>query len=174
MNRNLILVALTVATSLGAVSAKAGCVDRRTSASAQIHVRMPPRAYPFAAAEEHAGKNIVGTWFVTYTAGGAPAGQAYIQWHSDGTEWENINFPVDGGNLCMGSWKPIDSKHVFRNHYGWLYTGGTLSGYFNETETAEVRRDGTYTGLTDMKIYDVNGNLLTEFSGTSSAVLILP
>ena len=63
---------------------------------------------------------------------------------------------------------------MFRNHYGWLYTGGVLSGYFNETETAEVRRDGTYTGLTDMKIYDVNGNLLTEFSGTSSAVLILP
>ena len=55
---------------------------------AQIHVRMPPRAYPFAAAEEHAAKNIVGTWFVTYMAGGAPAGQAYIQWHSDGTEWE--------------------------------------------------------------------------------------
>ena len=35
---------------------------------------------------------IVGTWLVTYE--GPVAGQAFIQWHSDGTEWENIDLPA--------------------------------------------------------------------------------
>ena len=46
-----------------------------------------------------------GTWLVTYTGG--LAGQAFIQWHSDGTEWENIDFPILGGTICMGDWKAI-------------------------------------------------------------------
>ena len=54
----------------------------------------------------------------TLLALGAPAGEAFIQWHSDGTEWENINFPILGGNICMGSWKQSDANHVFRNHWG--------------------------------------------------------
>jgi hypothetical protein len=174
MKRNLALIVMTVATSLSAASAYAGCMNPRTSASAQIQIPMPSRTNGFAGNDENASKNIIGTWLVTYSAGGAAAGQAYIQWHADGTEWENINFPIEGGNICMGSWKTVDSKHVSRNHYGWLYTNGILSGYFNETETTEVGRNGTYTGVTDLKVYDVNGNLLTEFSGTSSAVLISP
>jgi hypothetical protein len=32
----------------------------------------------------------------------------------------------------MGSWKVIDAHHVSRNHFGWLYDRGTLSGFFNE------------------------------------------
>ncbi len=36
-------------------------------------------------------------------------GRAFIQWHSDGTEWENINHPVLGGNICMGSWRAVRS-----------------------------------------------------------------
>ena len=34
--------------------------------------------------------------------------------------------------------------------------------------------NGTYTGVTDIKFYDVAGNLLNELTGTSSAVLITP
>jgi hypothetical protein len=45
-----------------------------------------------------ADDNIVGTWHVSYTVEGSPFAQAFIQWHSDGTEWENINLPVLGGN----------------------------------------------------------------------------
>jgi hypothetical protein len=52
-------------------------------------------------------RSIVGTWHVTCTTGGAPGGEAFIQWHSDGTEWEN--------------------------HVGWLYDCGSLVGYLNET-----------------------------------------
>lgn len=136
---------------------------------------MRPVTYrvPAGATAFHAGpaaRNIVGTWLVTYAGGG----QAYIQWHGDGTEWENINFPIEGGTICMGSWKAIDVDHVSRNHFGWLYTSGALTGYFNETEVTEVKHDGTYAGVTNTRIYDLDGNLLAEFGGTSSAVLIEP
>jgi hypothetical protein len=116
----------------------------------------------------------VGTWLVTYIVEGNPFGQAYIQWHSDGTEWENINLPVSGGDICMGSWTMVDAKHVARNHYGWLYTNGEVSGYFNETETDKVTRNGTYSGTNEQKGYDLNGNLLFDVTGTSSAVFIAP
>jgi hypothetical protein len=100
----------------------------------------------------------VGTWHVVYTTEGSTSGEAFIQWHSDGTEWENINYPVLGGNICMGSWKTVDRSHVFRNHFGWLYNNGLLAGYFNETETDEVAWDGnSYTGLntTTLNFYPV-------------------
>ena len=166
------LVAL--AATVGVVTAHASCADPRTPRVAQA--RVAPAA-PVDASTLHDGpasEAIVGTWFVTYTAAGAPGGQAYIQWHSDGTEWENIDNPIESGNICMGSWKRVDARHVSRNHYGWVYTGGILSGHFNETEIAEVGRNGTYTGITDFKLYDLDGNLQVEFPGTSSAVRIAP
>ena len=142
--------------------------------SIQPRIAAPAPAGANASRSGPAAKNIVGTWLVTYELGGNPNGQAYIQWHSDGTEWENINFPIEGGNVCLGSWKAVDADHVMRNHYGWLYTNGVLTGHFNETETAEVKKDGTYTGITHTRVYDLNGTLQVEFSGTSSAVLISP
>jgi hypothetical protein len=83
--------------------------------------------------------------------------------------------PVLGGNICVGSWKRIDERHVCRNHIGWLYTNGILSGYFNETETDEVALDGkTYSGTNDQKIYDVDGNMIVEVTGTAVATRIWP
>jgi hypothetical protein len=121
-----------------------------------------------------AADNIVGSWLVTYTVEGAYFAQAYIQWHSDGTEWENINLPISGGSVCVGSWTTVDAKHVSRNHYGWLYTKGKVSGYFNETETDAVAKNGTYAGTNEQKGYDLNGNLLFDVTGTSSAAMITP
>jgi len=121
-------------------------------------------------------RSIVGTWHVTYTTGGAPGGEAFIQWHSDGTEWENINFPILGGNICMGSWKQSDANHVFRNHWGWLYDGsGNLAGYFNETETDELSKDGnSYQGNNETKIYDLAAALQADVTGGASATRISP
>jgi hypothetical protein len=122
----------------------------------------------------HAHNSIVGTWHVTYTTEGAPGGEAFIQWHSDGTEWENINFPILSGNICMGSWK-TEGKRISRNHFGWLYDNGSLTGFFNETETDELSKDGnSYTGNNDLKIYDLNGTLQVELHGTASAKRIAP
>jgi hypothetical protein len=101
---------------------------------------------------------------------GNPFGEAYIQWHDDGTEWENIDFPASSGNICMGEWVAVDKKNVARTHIGWLYTDGTLSGYFTETETDQVAKDGnSYAGTNEQKVYDLDGNLLADVTGTSSA-----
>ena len=144
MNRTLILVAATAAAALSSVSAYAGCADPRTQGAFR---QMPPISLPLSSGINRvrsgdATTNIVGTWLVTYTVEDNPFGQAYIQWHSDRTEWENINLPLSGGNICVGSWTTVDSRHVSRNHWGWLYNNGELSGYFNETETDKVSNHG--------------------------------
>jgi len=176
MNRTLTLVAATAAAALTSYSAYAGCADPRMSGSPHQTQLI---SLPVAAGTNrmHAGDattNIVGTWLVTYYVEGNLFGQAYIQWHSDRTEWENINLPLSGGNICVGSWTTVDSKHVSRNHWGWLYNNGELSGYFNETETDKVTRNGTYSGTNEQKGYDLDGNLLFDVTGTSSAVYIAP
>jgi hypothetical protein len=69
----------------------------------------------------------------------------------------------------------VGPYQVSRNHIGWLYTNGTLSGYFTETETDTVAPNGaTYAGTNDQKIFDLNGNQLAEVTGTSSATRISP
>ncbi|MEP6968416.1 MAG: hypothetical protein ABI906_10080, partial [Pseudomonadota bacterium] len=122
----------------------------------------------------NAAANIVGTWLVTYTSNGSPFGQAFIQWHDDFTEWENVNFPISSGNICVGAWKSVDPSHVRRLHYGWLYTDGSLTGYFIETETDHLLHRNTYSGFNHSTIYDLSGNILATVSGTSSAVRIAP
>ncbi len=114
---------------------------------------------------------IVGTWHVTY--GGPLTGQAFIQWHDDGTEWENIDFPILGGTICLGDWRAVDENHVRRSHVGWLFTNGNPSGYFTQTETDEVARDGSwYRGTNYIRMYDASGNLFFEGPGTAEATRI--
>ncbi len=177
------VAAATVALTAVVASAHAGCVDPRQAKSAALHqipgfvvAGLTPKLWtaPDGASPSYAGKNIVGTWLVTYSVGGNPAAQAFIQWHSDRTEWENINFPIEGGNICVGSWKVVDPLHVTRLHVGWLYTAGLLTGYFTETETVLVSSRTSYTGAADVKIFDTAGNVLAEFPETSSAVRIAP
>lgn len=124
--------------------------------------------------DKHIGRlldRIVGTWHVTY--GGTLAGQAFIQWHADGTEWENIDLPTLGGNICMGDWRVVDEDHVRRSHVGWLFSDGNPSGYFTQTETDEVARDGSwYSGTNYIRLYDLNGVLFAEGAGTAEATRI--
>jgi hypothetical protein len=171
MKHTIAIAAATLAVATGAVTARAGCADFRTVKPGMTHTIptfLLPRAHggvtPAAAAtpDSYASRKIVGTWVATYTVEGQPFAQAFIQWHDDGTEWENINVPIDGGNVCVGSWVSVDRKDVARNHIGWLYTNGQL-------DTAD-----TYSGTNDQKIYDLNGNVLAEVTGTSSAVRLAP
>jgi hypothetical protein len=124
--------------------------------------------------DRHAGSlrdRIVGTWLVTYA--GTVTGQAFIQWHSDGTEWENINHPVLAGNICMGDWRVVDENHVSRSHAGWRFSNGSLVGYFIWTETDEVAPDGSwYRGTNYIRLYDINGAQVFEGAGTSEATRI--
>ena len=177
MNRNFALLATAAALALSGLSAHAGCVDPRVAVQNAANQKtvvfsVAARAAAKAAANDdhHDRDSIVGTWVVSYTTEGNPGGEAFIQWHDDGTEWENINFPIEGGNICMGEWQRSGHRQVSRSHIGWLYTGGIVSGYFTETETDTISHDGdSYTGNNDMKIYDLDGNLQVELMGTSSA-----
>lgn len=170
--------ALAVALTLTGFSAHASCTDPRLPAQQGVSHQMAALfgQGPTAGNDSdkaRAGDRIVGTWLVTYTGG--LAGEAFIQWHSDGTEWENIDYPILGGTICMGDWKAIGDRRVRRSHVGWLYTNGNPSGYFTETETDEVARDGaSYTGNNDAKFYDLDGNMFSEATGTALAKRISP
>jgi hypothetical protein len=172
------IAAAALAVAAGAVTAHAGCADPRTVKPGTVHMIptfLLPKAHSgTSATPDLLASKIVGTWVVTYTVEGQPFAQAYIQWHDDGTEWENVNLPLSGGNVCVGSWVSVDKKDVSRNHIGWLYTNGDLSGYFTETESDHLDSGNAYSGTNDQKIYDLNGNLLTEVTGTSSAVRLAP
>ena len=179
MKHSITLVAAALAVASGTISAHAGCADPRTVKPGMVHTIptfLLPKAHTGGPAtpDSYASRKIVGTWVVTYTVEGEPFGQAFIQWHDDGTEWENINLPLSGGNVCVGSWVSVDRKDVSRNHIGWLYTNGDLSGYFTETESDHLDTADSYSGTNDQKIYDLNGNVLAEVTGTSSAVRLAP
>jgi hypothetical protein len=171
--------AVVAALALAGLSAHAGCVDPRSASRPTADFDFNLGGMP-SHGGQNAGEKIVGTWHVVYTTEGSTSGEAFIQWHSDGTEWENINYPVLGGNICMGSWKTTDRSHVYRNHYGWLYNNGTLAGYFNETETDEVSWDGnSYTGVntTTLNFYPVSpatAPTVMVLTGTAKATRIAP
>jgi hypothetical protein len=164
-------------------TAHASCVDPRNPGSGalsglqQLHASEPG---------EFGGRGIderiVGTWLVVYTPTGSTtaSGEAFIQWHSDGTEWEYINYPTLNGNICLGSWKALDAEHVSRNHFGWLYNDGSLAGWFNETETNVVAWDGSsYTGTNETTLHFYPVPPATEgttvvLKGTAKATRLAP
>ena len=181
MNKALLGIAVAGGLALG-LTARAGCVDPRVGAQQGASALMSADLESKLSAldSSHAGGSIVGTWFVVYKPDGSttPSGQAFIQWHSDGTEWENINYPVLGGNICMGSWKQIDQSHVSRNHYGWLYNNGVLAGFFNETETDELMGNA-YVGVNATTLYfypvpPATEGTTVELKGTARGIRIAP
>ena len=179
MKANLIAAAVVAALTLPGLAARAACVDQRSASQATVQQMAPlnlGRAPLAAHSGANAGEQIVGTWHVVYTTEGSSSlGQAFIQWHSDGTEWENIDYPVLGGNICMGSWKVVDQSHIFRNHFGWLFNEGVVAGYFNETETDSVAADGnSYIGRNETTFYDLMGMMTGQVSGTATAKRIVP
>jgi hypothetical protein len=175
MDRTIIGAAVAAALALTGLSAHAGCADPRTAPQQGAFHSMAPLMLQTPMGERRSHEGIVGTWHVSYTVEGSPFGEAFIQWHNDGTESENINLPILGGTICMGEWRAVDERRVSRNHIGWLYTNGTLSGYFTETETDELSRDGnSYHGNNDQKIYDLKGNMQFEVTGTATATRLWP
>src|SRR5579883_2584594 len=147
MQRTILATGIVATLGLAGLSAHAGCADPRSPGQHVKAMTLPAQVMSELSESENwsggdAGDRIVGTWRVSYTVEGAPFADALIQWHRDGTEWENINLPVAAGNICMGSWKRVDRSHVRRSHIGWLYTDGIVSGYFTETETDKVSADG--------------------------------
>jgi hypothetical protein len=120
--------------------------------------------------------SIVGLWHVVYTAGGQIFNESLDQWHSDGTEFENADVPVAGGNICFGVWKWVGTRTVKLHHIGWTYdaaTVGLANGTFTLDETNVVAKDGkTYSGEFTFTVYDLKGNQLEQKKGTMKATRI--
>lgn len=180
MKTTLIGIAATAVLSIFALPAHANCAfpGGDNQGENQKGIQLPAYHHHFAQHED-----IVGTWLVNY----GPVGLAFIQWHSDGTEWENITHPSIGGNICMGSWLQTGRWTYSRNHFGWIFDStGVIAGYFNETETDTLSRDGnSYSGTNVSIFYDMSGNVVPApgapspapaggYPGTSSAVRIDP
>jgi hypothetical protein len=73
----------------------------------------------------------------------------------------------------MGDWRAVDENHVRRSHVGWLFSNGNPAGYFTQTETDEVARDGSwYRGNNYIRLYDLNGVQFAEGAGTAEATRI--
>jgi hypothetical protein len=108
--------------------------------------------------------SIVGLWLTTYTAGNSPFGETLKQWHSAGTEFENVAHNPEIGNICFGVWKQVGVRKVRLHHVGWLFSDdGTLTGSFTIDETDTLASNGmTYKGTFEFKTYDTNG----KFTGT--------
>jgi len=163
------------ALSLSGMSAYAACANPDGSGPPGLEKAMGVFAQKanHGIRSPHLVDRITGTWLVTYA--GALPGQAFIQWHRDGTEWENIHLPILGGTICMGDWTAVDANHVRRSHVGWLFADGQPSGYFTETETDEVARDGSsYHGNNHADFFDLDGNSLGGGDGTAVATRITP
>jgi hypothetical protein len=181
------LVALGIL--FAATSAQAACGDLSGRKSAVVS--KPPFLVPSGGgtepsdAEAHQGPesgregrdnndSIVGLWHVKYTSGGQPFFESFDQWHSDGTELENPNLPPATGPLCVGVWKQTGPRTVRLHHVGWNFDfNGNSTGTFTLDESNTVAPNGkTYEGTFDYKIYDVNGNLIQEVTGTQTATRI--
>ena len=118
--------------------------------------------------------SIVGLWHVVYTTtSGAPFGVSFKEWHSDGTEFENIDHSAVIGNVCFGVWKQVGFRTVRLHHTGWTFDGsGNPTGYFTIDETDTIAPNGmSYTGNFDFKVFDTNGEYLadSETTGTIAA-----
>jgi hypothetical protein len=113
------------------------------------------------------GRSIVGLWRVQYS--GDFVFESFDQWFPGGLEWESANLGL--GVLCQGTWKQLPHRMVKLFHVNWNYDqNGVLIGYTYETQIDTVSHDGnSYQGTYDFKDYDVNGNLLSEETGTLTA-----
>jgi hypothetical protein len=116
--------------------------------------------------------SVVGLWHVIYTADKALFGESLKEWHSDGTEFENVAHNPEIGNICFGVWKQVGVRKFRLHHIGWLFSDdGTLTGSFTFDETDTVAPSGmSYKGTFVFKTYDLKGAFTgVEVPGTAAA-----
>ena len=117
---------------------------------------------------------VIGLWHVTYTTSSkAPFGVSLKEWHSDGTEFENIDHSAVVGNICFGVWKQVGSRTFRLHHTGWVFDdNGNPMGSFIIEENDTVWLNGlNYSGSFVFKVYDKKGDYVSgsEVTGTIAA-----
>ncbi len=182
LKRNGLAVAAILAVSFAATSAYADCNSMAGMKSTVIG--FPALASPNAQtaggnADEaeptpSRGENhsIVGMWHVIYTAGGSLFAESLKQWHSDGTEFENVDHNPAIGSVCLGVWKEVGIRTVRLHHVGWLFNAdGSPGGFFYQDETDTVAANGrSYTGKFTFRTFTQQGKSTGfEVTGTIAA-----
>ena len=170
--RKLVLSGLAIlALAFLTTTANASCADHGRGASPAL-----PRGLmaKLAASPRAANGSIVGLWDTIYTTSDNQLFQeSFETWHSDGTELDMANINPIEGNVCLGVWKQVGSE-LHLHHVGWGFDNlGNLIGPL----TLDVRntlgpRGNSFSGSFDFKQYDLDGNLLSEVTGTTSATRI--
>lgn len=169
MYRSILLSAAAIASIAGSVSAQASCGVSLTAKATPIklqHIELPA-----AEAAPLGYGSIVGMWNNSVIVGGNVIVNSITTWHSDGTEFDNVDFPPITGNICQGVWESKGVRNVTEHHFGWTFDNNSNpTGYFTLLQNVKLNHDGTaYSGPFDQKFYDVNGNLVNEITGEMSA-----
>ena len=159
--------ALTLLTT----TASASCFDRTQGVGPSL-----PKGFMAQLAESPNVSNptIAGLWHATYTTSDNQVFQeSFDMWHNDGTEMESANVNPVIGNFCMGVWKQVGSQ-IHLHHVGWGFDNlGNLVGPFTVDDVLALGKGGnTYGGSFDFKLYDTEGNLVQEVTGTIAATRI--
>jgi hypothetical protein len=139
---------------------------------------------------DHDVDPIVGMWHVKFTAegntgsmappDGTPIDNAFVQWHSDGTEIMNSGRPAQDGNFCLGVWKRTGKSSYKLNHFALANdTENAPSGIGNPAgptqigENITLSRDGnSYSGWFTLDAYDTSGKNVAHIIGKISATRI--
>ncbi|MGI8494836.1 MAG: hypothetical protein ACR2L1_05930, partial [Pyrinomonadaceae bacterium] len=126
--------------------------------------------------ESERSAGIVGLWNVKFVSVGTPGipdgtviDQAYVIWHSDGTEIMNSGRPAISSNFCLGVWKQIGRSGFKLNHFAkaWdMDTGKTFVGPVNIKEDVVLNKfEDRYRGTFTLDQFDTNGNVLAHITG---------
>jgi hypothetical protein len=170
MYRSILFSAAAIALVAGSVSAQAGC-GAPLGGKAGVVKKLPQLKLSRAEVAPQGYSSIVGMWNNSIIVGGNVVANSISTWHSDGTEFDNIDAPPTGGNICQGVWQSDNVRKVTEHHFGWLFDANSNpAGYFTLLQTVKLSKDGlSYSGPFDQKFYDQNGNLMDEVAGTMSA-----
>jgi hypothetical protein len=117
-------------------------------------------------------RSIVGLWDVHYFAGTTEIFHTYVQWHSDGLEFEvNSVYP---GAVCQGVFQEGFDGQVKDFHVVFTYdANGKVNGHIEEKINVVVDSDADeYHGVANQKFYDLNGKLIGQGSLTVQATRI--
>jgi hypothetical protein len=120
--------------------------------------------------------SIAGLWQLSFLSGGQVADVAFDAWHSDGTEILNDFTNPINGNVCLGAWEQTGSLTYKLKHPSWYFdASGNLLGTEVIHETVRLTEDGShFSGTFLIDVYDTQGSLLQQFSGTLKASRITP
>ena len=125
-----------------------------------------------------AAPGITGLWDVTDTYQGQVVDEYFDTWISDGNEFfiDATNPAAD--NVCQGTWIPFspdssthkDGSLTYKlKHVSWTFdSSGNLNGSAVFHDTIELSSDAqSFTGVENVYLYDLDGNLIDEFLGDS-------